>query len=356
MKISTRLYITVAPAVLGVLALAGLAYWGEYARQAPELLVVIGAVAVVGSFVIAWLNARFVAHRIERLAGASASARELLVPAPAPTPGVTPQAGGALRGVVSAVAPGRAGRIPDEIDVIQQTLDRLSRAVGAAELDGQRHLEERVRDHARLLAAVADDATRQLDEVRLPLHILLDNRFGELNENQEEMLGAARTAAEAIEAELSSLRRIADLELGEREMRLERLRVADVIEGVAPVLTATSEAHDASLSTEIAPLLPAILADRVLLQEALATLLKLPLQDVASGTELRLTVNAAGGDASQLSNRAPLVEIELRGGAEARRTIHSALASRIVEAHGGRVEKGAGLLRISLPTEHALQA
>lgn len=349
MKVSTRLYITVVPAVLGVLAVAALAYWGEYSRQAPELLILIAMVAALVTLVVGWLNARFVAQRIERLAGVSAPGERL---GKAAAEHVSPEAGGALRGVVNAVAPGHAARLPDEIDAIQQTLDRLSRAAESNRADGERHMEERVRDHARLLAAVAENATRQLDDVRLPLHILLDNRFGELNENQEEMLGAARSAAEAIEADLASLRRIAELDLGERDMHTERMRPADLVEGIRPVLTAAAEARDATLQTEIAPLLPVVFADRVRLQEALAALLKLPLVDVGTGTILRLTVAAAGPDAAHASNRAPFVEIAMRGGTDARQTIHSALASRVVAAHGGTVEKAPGLLRILLPTEH----
>jgi hypothetical protein len=210
-----------------------------------------------------------------------------------------------------------------------------------------------VRDHARLLAAVTDDAKDQLDEVRLPLHILLDNRFGELNENQEEMLGAARAAAEAIEADLTSLRRIAELDLGEREIRLERLRPGDLLEGIKPLLIATAEARDASLNVDVAPLLPAVMADRVQLREALATLLKAQIVDVAPGTGLSLTMNAVTQDAAQASNRAPQIALELRGGTQPKRTIHTALASRIIAAHGGEVHKETNVLRITLPTEHA---
>lgn len=35
MKVSHRLYLTVLPAILGVLAVAGLAYWGQYAHVIP---------------------------------------------------------------------------------------------------------------------------------------------------------------------------------------------------------------------------------------------------------------------------------------------------------------------------------
>lgn len=42
MKVSHRLHLTIMPAGLAVLLLAGLGYWGQYARTAPELVLVGG--------------------------------------------------------------------------------------------------------------------------------------------------------------------------------------------------------------------------------------------------------------------------------------------------------------------------
>ena len=52
MKISHRLYLTVTPAIIGVFLTAGLAYWGQYERTAPVIVVVLGAVAVVASLMV----------------------------------------------------------------------------------------------------------------------------------------------------------------------------------------------------------------------------------------------------------------------------------------------------------------
>jgi hypothetical protein len=48
--------------------------------------------------------------------------------------------------------------------------------------------------------------------VRLPLQILLESPFGELNENQEELLRDARAAADAIDAALRKLGHVADID------------------------------------------------------------------------------------------------------------------------------------------------
>jgi hypothetical protein len=76
MKIGQRLYLTSLPGIVAVLLMAGLLYWGQYAHTAPELVLVVGAIAVIVSFALAWWNARFVAHRIEGLATRAASREE----------------------------------------------------------------------------------------------------------------------------------------------------------------------------------------------------------------------------------------------------------------------------------------
>ena len=55
MKVGQRLFLAVIPAVLGVFTVALLAYFGQYARTAPEALVVhrdvIAAVGLAGGCV-----------------------------------------------------------------------------------------------------------------------------------------------------------------------------------------------------------------------------------------------------------------------------------------------------------------
>ena len=76
MTVSQRLYLAVVPAIVGVFAVAGLAYWGQYDRQAPHVLVIVGVIASVGSLIVAWRNTRYVATRVTRLAAAGAGTRD----------------------------------------------------------------------------------------------------------------------------------------------------------------------------------------------------------------------------------------------------------------------------------------
>jgi hypothetical protein len=48
MKISHRLFLGVIPSLVGLFTVAGLAYWGQYAHAAPQLVVwAAGAATVV---------------------------------------------------------------------------------------------------------------------------------------------------------------------------------------------------------------------------------------------------------------------------------------------------------------------
>ncbi len=326
MKISYRLYIAIAPAVIGMFTVASLAYWGQYAHQVPEIVLVLALVAAALSFVAAWWNARFVARRIERLAGASAQART--------------RAG---NGAVPDQAPLEA----DEIDEIHHAVEHLTHAVDVAESDRAttRRLEDqRARDHAELLLSIVDGATNRLDEVRLPLHILLDNHFGDLNENQEEMLGSARAATEAIDTELVSLRRIAELDLGTTQPRIERVRTSDVVEAILPLLVAAAESVGASFRTEIAPLLPGIAVDRNQLQESLTALLRGRIAAAARGTDIELRVGLTGDNGS-----AARVEILLRGAPPSPANVHTTLAMRLIQVNGGALRDDEKELRVLLP-------
>jgi signal transduction histidine kinase len=247
MRVSTRLYLTAVPSVTGILIVAALAYWGQYAYVVPQLVVIVSAVAVIVSLFLSWRNARYVAHRIERLAGDRKS-----LPA-------KPFVGSVL------LSSGE-----DELDTIEGVVDNLSDAVVRAETvrsESENAAFKRVRDYATMLSSVADESAARLDEVRLPLHILLENHFGDLNENQEEMLAAARSAAELVDADLVALREIAELDLGRQELRRDRLFPADMIRSLMPTLQAMADKKHARLALTMEPVVPAIRGDQPRLQE-----------------------------------------------------------------------------------------
>jgi signal transduction histidine kinase len=199
--------------------------------------------------------------------------------------------------------------------------------------------ERRVREYATMLATIASDSASRLEEVRLPLHILLENHFGDLNENQEEMLGAARAAAEAVDADLVAAKQIAELDLGTRALRHDRLLPADLIRSLVPTLQSIADQQHATLAVDIEPLLPPIRGDQPQLQDALSALIGSAIRGADTGTELRLTVSRAERD----------IRIELRRGGQPRRDLRWSLAERLIAASGGSVSESNDVLLIRFP-------
>ncbi len=342
MTVGQRLVLSVVPAILGVCTVAGLAYWGQYQRQAPHVVVVTAVVASIASLGMTWMNARYLARRIQRLVAT--------IPSVGPTRASTRLALRALgiRDVADAVT----GRViatdkHDELDSIEQSVTHLSEAAARAEETGAQRAaaaDQRLKEYADLLAAATLDLTKQLDEVRLPLHILLDNRFGDLNENQEEMLGAARAAAEAADARVRRLREIVELDRGAISLRHDAVPAGDLIASLLPGLNADCEQAGVRVTTDIAPVLPRVTGDRARLQEACGMLLADRVRAMPSGSTVTITAAASvEGNAVQIDVTHQGTADD--GGADA------ALARRLIAANGGQVQEAPGRTTITLPTQ-----
>jgi signal transduction histidine kinase len=289
MRVAARLFLSLVPAILGVFTVAGLAYWGQYDRQAPHVLVITAVIASVASLIMTWMNTRYVANKVKKLAQG----------APSEGPG-------------------------DELDHIERRIE----------------FGERTREYMTLLADATADAMKQLDEARLPLHILLDNKFGDLNENQEEMLGAARAAVEQADQRLRRLREIVDIDAGRVTLRRDAVRTGDLITSLLPGLNAQGQACGVEVTADLAPALPRVTADRAKLQEACGLLLSERVRGLPPGSRVSISAEPSGD----------VVKIDVKhpGGPEGTGA-DTALARRLIAAIGGTVEDHDGITTIALP-------
>jgi signal transduction histidine kinase len=293
-KISHRLFLGVIPSAIGLFTVAGLAYWGQYAHTAPQLVVWAAGAATMVSLGVAWWNTSYVAHRVERLASRA------------------------------------GGEEADELDVIEQQVELLGEEATAAKADAARVAEDASRrtiEYATLLAETATAASRQLAEARLSLHVLQDNHFGELNDNQEEMIGAAREATEAAEVELSHLREIADIDRGALALRRDLVKPGEIIRSLQPVLNAQAKKQGVRILMELEPALPRVVGDRGRLQDALGLILKDAVRYAVPGTSI--SIHAASDPST--------VTIIVNHGAPHSYTGDVALADRLIRAQGGAI-------------------
>ena len=343
MKVGQRLFLSVVPAVLGLFSVAALAYWGRYARSAPELVVVLAGIAALASLVVAWRNTRYVVHRVQRLAAhvgpfgdeTIASRRD------------------ALRelGIQTPRAPG-AGvpRDINELDDIEATVSELSDAVARAREDATRHQRdavERAREIEGLLQAVVARFAARAQDAQLPLHILLSSPFGELNENQEEMLGAAMTAVDAIDTEVRELRKLVQLHRGELSIVRQPMNLAELLRPTLAIAAARAEAAQVQLRPSIADTAPRVFVDAVHAQEALTSILT----DVIAHTGKGGDVDVDAGESDRSHVRLTITGRPMIATADAAMPLEMRLAQRLLEAQGCSIDTAGSITTVELPAE-----
>ena len=231
--------------------------------------------------------------------------------------------GGAAAGALSLILAARSGR----------AAPREPRA----ESPGEAEAGPREREYAALVRGTADEVARRIDEVRMPLHVLLTAPFGELNENQEEMIGAARAAADALAEEVHLVSRLLDLESGHVRPDVAPIQPRDLL---APVLAAAGDRFQSAgafLESDVAPALPAVRIDARLTREALSLILAQAAHE--PGARTLLTARAARGGV--------ILRIESSSLAPGARL---PLAMRLLRLQGAEATPpAAGVLEVRLP-------
>ena len=326
--IAWRLGAGALPAVLALSLVAGLFYYGQYGRVAPRAMLIVAVVLTVASIVLAWANATYFADRLARLARSTSKV-----------------AGGSER--------------TDEFDRIERAVGKLGSALTAAQAERTRSdamAAARLHDQATMLAGVVSDSLAQLDQVRLPLQILLESPFGDLNENQEELLRDARAAADAIDLALRRLGQVADIDREAVPVQRELVQINDVVRSVLPVARAVAERRGARTETALEPGLPRVIADRARLAEALSLFLADSAAESSASASLQISTARSGSSA--LIRIAPV-----SAGARARAAVSPGagpehnnggpnesspliLASRLISAQGGQVGLDGGALTL----------
>lgn len=250
LSVGARLSLGLVPSLLSAGLVAGLAYWGEYGRQAPRAVVVAAVVLAVLTLAVTLWNVHYLVRRFDRVSE-----------------------------IVVAESERRAGSAgsggTDEFDRIEQVVGHLGHALTKSEAErvhADAQALARLREQSTLLAALVRDTMARLDEVRMPLHILLETRFGELNENQEELLRDARAASDEMDAALRRMGQVADADRDAMPVQRGPVQVNDVVRAILPLIRASAERRGARVEVSLEPGLPRVQADRTRLAEALSLL------------------------------------------------------------------------------------
>jgi len=194
------------------------------------------------------------------------------------------------------------------------------------------------RADAILLDAVLGPLADTLREVGLPLHILLESRFGDLNENQVEMIEAARQAADAADVILRRAERVRAIERQPRIDRDETTRPIDLCRGALAIAGARAAGRGVRFTADLSPALPRVRGDRAHLEEALTLICCDAAEHARENAVIALTAE---------EDAASAVHLVLRHGAgPGTFTLDRLLAQRLLETAGGEVEFAEGATHI----------
>lgn len=319
MKVATRLNLAVLPAIVGLGVLAALAYWGDRGRQAPELVVALAVTATLGSALLSWRSTRFVSRRVGSLAAAFRALGLNVV----------------LQGAADEFE--ELERVRESVRTLAADQARLrdiaAGAVRQADADRQ--------EHDQLLEHVASTVAARLEEARLALHILQTSPFGDLNENQDELVSAARAASDAADLELRRFARLVGMPANRRAATRESVSVRALLDPVLAMIAGDVSDHGVTLSVEISESLAPVLVDRLAAQEALSLLFEALVAPLSPSCELRLDA-IESADTVTLATTPGLPE-PLRGALPVR------LARALLEAQAGSVEVSSAALHVRLP-------
>jgi signal transduction histidine kinase len=337
-RIRDRSVLMLLPVIPSIVVLLALAYWGRYAEQVPTAFLLVVGCAVGLAAAVSWANVRFVTAAIRRIAQSAAEpmTTEHGVVASAETSVLEPAIAGA------AIAAERNRRTGDALSQLEGFVSGLQLRARESTAETERVTLDAQRARivqTQVMLSVARASRASLDDVRVPLHILLDNHFGELNDNQEELLGNAKIAADRMEEELRALQGIADLDAGTRTFRSDRVRPPDLMRSIEPQLQATADRQRITLRTMFAPDAPSCRCDSAEWRSALLIVIRAAIANSQKDAAIELELLRVDGRTCCV----------VRGAAGGRSTVQELYASRVIAADGGQVVWDGRELQITFP-------
>ncbi len=274
MKVATRLNLAILPAIVGLAVVAALAYWGVRGRQAPELIVGLALLATLGSALLSWRSTRFVSRRVGELASE-------------------------FRAIGLALPPETSG---DEFEELVRVRDSVRVLAEERQMDRERSAaivrkaESDRKTHDVLLESIATTISSQLEDARLALHILQTSPFGELNENQEELVSAARQASEDADRDLRRFKRLMSLSSAQRDATRESIPLPLLLEPSLAIAGARAQERGISLSVISDRNLAPAFVERVSAQEAMSLIFTALIETLSSGADVRVTSGEFPGE------------------------------------------------------------
>jgi signal transduction histidine kinase/CheY-like chemotaxis protein len=251
----------------------------------------------------------------------------------------------------------------DELGDLASSFNRMAQALRDRERDNARLFHELEETNRRLEAASRHKSqflANMSHELRTPLNsiigfseVLLDESLGALSaEERREFLGNILSSGRHLLRLINDILDLSRIEAGRVELRLERLALAEMIEGVLTTVRPLAAKKQISIDVDLDPTLSTLVADTGKVKQILYNLLANAIKFTGEGGRagLRLTRQASEawfavwdtGIGIEPADQARIFEefqqVETTTARQYEGTgLGLALAKKFVELHGGRI-------------------
>jgi PAS domain S-box-containing protein len=250
--------------------------------------------------------------------------------------------------IIEAAADGeQRAFLPRTVPILDDRQNVIGATVVLADVTGLRRLDEM---KSGLLSMVSHELKTPLTSMRMVLHLITEQRIGQLSDRQRELLLAAREDAERLHQIVENLLDMARIESGKALMELQPIRPFDLARQGAGPLRGSFEGQQVSLELNVPADLPVVRADPTRVGHVIANLLNNALRYTPAGGHVIVHARLAGGfvEFSVSDDGAGIPRSYLprifekffrapgqQGGSGS--GLGLAIAKDIVEAHGGRI-------------------
>jgi len=213
-------------------------------------------------------------------------------------------------------------------------------------LEDVTELQEVDRFKTRFLSVASQKLRDPLQRLRLSLYALSRGHAGELRPLQRELIGSAEEEAERLNDLMADLIEVGELETGRRELRIERLRPADILREAISRHEEEARSRKIDLQLNAFSDLAHVNADRRALRSILDNLvvnalrytpeggtIVLQATEIKDGVQFFVRDNGRGIE----SERLPTIFGRFSGGSDQGTGLGLALVRRLVESLGGQV-------------------
>lgn len=200
-----------------------------------------------------------------------------------------------------------------------------------------------------LVATTAHELRTPLTSLRMAIHLCLEEAAGPLTAEQADLLHAARQDSERLQATIDELLDLARLQEGRLELRRRPVSVEALVQAAVQPLQAMAAERDVRIESQLAPLLPDVLADPDRAPSVLANLVTNAIRHSPAGEAVQLKARAGDGVIRiEVGDAGPGIPEEHRlhvfdrfyqapGGVPGSSGLGLSIAREIVIAHGGEI-------------------